>query len=281
MSERHHPSLPEGHYLTLDDGLTMHYHDVGEGPAVVFLHGSGPGASGYSNFKGNFPYFAEHGLRALVPDLLGYGYSSQPADQSYDLDWQVDGIAAFCRALGLTKVSLVGNSLGGALAIRFALRFPEQVTNLVLMAPGGLETRETYMEMKGIRTMMGAIYRDGVTLEGMRRTFALQLYDSSSVSEDTVSERYAIGRHQPLSVFKTLRVPYLADSLHEITAPVLALWGVQDQFCPVSGALTIATQCPNAEVILLSRCGHWVMVEYQALFNQRCVEFLQRGRSQP
>ncbi len=268
--------LPEGSYADVGADLRLHYHELGCGDAAIFLHGSGPGASGWSNFHQNMRYLSDRGQRAIAPDLLGYGYSSKPTgtERGYHLDVQVEALAAFCEALDLSRVALIGNSMGGAVAIRFAARHPALVSRLVLMAPGGRETRETYMGMRCIRTMMGAIYKEGVTLEGMRRTFRLQLYDPEQVSDAIIQARYAIAKNQPLDVFKTMRVPNLVEELEQISCPVLALWGADDQFCPVSGAVTLATRVANARVIMLSRCGHWVMVEQPELFNRTVAAFL-------
>ncbi len=76
-------AVPEGKYVEIGDGLRVHYHEAGTGPVVLFLHGSGPGASGWSNFRHNYPAFAEAGFRAIVPDTLGYGYSSKPDGIDY------------------------------------------------------------------------------------------------------------------------------------------------------------------------------------------------------
>jgi 4,5:9,10-diseco-3-hydroxy-5,9,17-trioxoandrosta-1(10),2-diene-4-oate hydrolase len=267
-------ALPEGQFVTLPSGHRMHYHTAGEGHPVVFVHGSGPGASGWSNFKGNYPFFAKHGYRTLVPDSLGYGFSDKP-DEKYTLDFLVDGLVGFCDALGLEQVSLVGNSLGGAMCIRMATRHPERVHKLVLMAPGGLEDRETYMGMKGIRTMMGPIYGpEGVTREGLWRTFRLQLFDPSDITEQTIDERWQIAEDQPLHVFKRLRVDDLRPELAQVKAPTLVLWGRDDQFCPVSGASTLAAALEDVRVVQLARCGHWVMVEYTQLFNRWSIDFL-------
>jgi 4,5:9,10-diseco-3-hydroxy-5,9,17-trioxoandrosta-1(10),2-diene-4-oate hydrolase len=72
-------------------------------------------------------------------------------------------------------------------------------------------------------------------------------------------------------------VPHLTPRLEELQCPVLGFWGVNDKFCPVSGALALATKVPKARVITLSRCGHWVMVEYPDLFNRMTLDFLARG----
>ena len=81
--------IPLDQFAELDNGLRLHYLDVGQGPVVVWLHGSGPGASGYSNFKGNYPAFAAAGFRNIVLDLPGFGRSDKPADVQYNLDFFV------------------------------------------------------------------------------------------------------------------------------------------------------------------------------------------------
>lgn len=267
-------AVPEGKYADVGDGLRIHYHELGEGEPVLFLHGSGPGASGWSNFKHNFPYFAERGFRVIVPDTLGYGHSSK-ADCDHDLSYVVGGVQRLLDAIGVSSCAVVGNSHGGAMAIRLALDRPELVTKLVLMAPGGLEERDAYMGMRGIRTMMKVFLSpEGITREGMRKVFSLQLHDPSLVTDELIEERFQIAATQPKRVLVTLNVPHLAPELPKLECPVFALWGVDDQFCPPSGAMRIATSCRRSRVLLLSECGHWVMVEHRELFNRLCVDFL-------
>ena len=93
--------LPQGKYAQCANGHRMHYLDVGEGPVVVFLHGSGPGASGHSNFKGNYPYLVERGYRCIVPDHIGMGLSDKPDDgrYRYTLDSRVADFSAFMEKM--------------------------------------------------------------------------------------------------------------------------------------------------------------------------------------
>jgi 4,5:9,10-diseco-3-hydroxy-5,9,17-trioxoandrosta-1(10),2-diene-4-oate hydrolase len=268
-------AVPEGKYADVGDGLRVHYQELGEGQPLVFLHGSGPGASGFSNFKRNYPYFAERGFRTLIPDTLGFGYSSRPDNIDYGLDFLVGKLAKFLDQVGVARAAVVGNSHGGALAIQLALTHPELVTKLVLMAPGGLEERETYMKMEGIRTMMSVfLAKDGITRDGMRKVFGLQLYDPLFLTDEIVEERFQIAEHQPKRVLTSLNVPHLTTRLGDIRCPIFALWGVNDKFCPVSGAMRIAESCKRSRVMLLSECGHWVMVEHTDLFNRLCLDFL-------
>jgi 4,5:9,10-diseco-3-hydroxy-5,9,17-trioxoandrosta-1(10),2-diene-4-oate hydrolase len=271
-------AVPEGKYADIGDGLRVHYQEEGTGPAVVWFHGSGPGASGWSNFRRNYPVVAKAGFRSLVPDTLGFGYSSKP-DVDYGMDFVVGAVKRFFDKVGIEKAALIGNSHGGAVAIKFALDNPDRVSRLVLMAPGGLEEREAYMKMEGIRVMMKAFFKpEGITRESLRTVFGLQLHDPAQVTDEIIEERYQIAVNQPKRVMASLQVPHLAPELPKLTMPVLGFWGTTDRFCPSTGAMRIAEGCPDARVMVLSRCGHWVMVEHAELFNRMCVEFLKEGR---
>jgi 4,5:9,10-diseco-3-hydroxy-5,9,17-trioxoandrosta-1(10),2-diene-4-oate hydrolase len=116
---------------------------------------------------------------------------------------------------------------------------------------------------------------DGITRDGMRTVFQLQLFDPSLLDDETLVERLAVAVTQPKRVMTTLAVPHLAPRLGELTCPVLGFWGMDDQFCPVSGATTLARNVRDARVTLLSRCGHWVMVEHPELFNRATLDFLE------
>ena len=270
-------AVPEGAYADVGSGITMHFHDSGEGSrgAVVFVHGSGPGASGWSNFKGNFPFLAERGYRTIVPDTLGYGYSTKPESGTYSLDDVGAQYKALIDSLGLERVTLVGNSQGGAIAIAMALNYPRLVDKLVLMAPGALEKREVYMEMEGIRAMLRVLFKEGVSKETLRKVFALQLHDSSKVTDETIEERYQVAMTQHKDNIARIQVVNQEDRLSEIECPVLCFWGMDDKFCPSSGAPKIAERCPNSRTMLIGNCGHWVMVEYPKLFNELTLKFLE------
>ena len=143
-------SLPKQASTTqVKSGHTMAWREMGEGPAVVFIHGSGLGASGHSNFKQNYPVIGAAGYRSIVPDLIGYGWSSSSATSI--IRWTC--LATRCWSCwmrsGSKRRTLVGNSLGGAIAIDIALKRPELVEKLVMMAPGGIEPREAYFAMSG------------------------------------------------------------------------------------------------------------------------------------
>ena len=273
--------IPEGKYLDIGDisGLPqrVHYHEQGEGEVVIFLHGAGGGASGYSNFKGNYPVFAEAGYRSIVPDLIGYGLSSKPDLPQYDLDLFIAGVKGLVDGLGLKNITLLGNSLGGAVALGYALAYPDDVARLILMAPGGVEDIDTYLAMPGIAHMF-EIYKSGKTgADAMRAVMTMQLFDPSLLTEEIINERAPIALTQTDAARSILKVPNMTTRLHELRCPVFGFWGVNDQFNPASGAAKLLDNCPNARMVMLNRCGHWVQVEHRELFNRSCIDFMQNG----
>ena len=272
--------IPFGKQATLQNGLTLHYHEAGSGTPVVFLHGSGPGASGYSNFKENYPVFAQHGHRVIVPDLPGYGLSSKPEDAEYVLDFFVTALRQFLQVLGITRCALVGNSLGGAIALKYALDYPGDVTQLVLMAPGGVEERETYFRMEGIQKMVSLFTGRLLNPDTMRELLTLLVHDPALVTDALVAERLGVCNTQPTTVLSTMRVPNLTERLGELACPVLGFWGTDDKFNPVGGVMKLMEHCRNARFLLVNRCGHWVMVEHRDEFNRMCLDFLSKEEGQ-
>ena len=269
--------IPLDQFAELDSGLRLHYLDVGQGPVVVWLHGSGPGASGSSNFKGNYPAFTEAGFRNIVLDLPGFGRSDKPSDVQYNLDFFVANLNAFLGKIGVTKCTLLGNSLGGAISIGQALAHPDTVERLILMAPGGVEERETYFRMEGIVRMVETFAKGPMGPVEMRHVMSLQVFDPSMLDDSIINERSAIAPSQPANLFSTMMVPNMTTRLHEIKAPIFGFWGTDDKFNPHTGALKVIENAPNARMTLLNRCGHWVQVEHSDLFNRSCIDFLTKG----
>jgi 4,5:9,10-diseco-3-hydroxy-5,9,17-trioxoandrosta-1(10),2-diene-4-oate hydrolase len=260
--------------IRLASGYEMHRSEIGTGAPIVFIHGSGPGASGSSNFRPNLGAFAAAGYRVIAPDLIGYGGSSKPSDVEYTLDFFVDTLVEELDRLEIERCTLVGNSLGGAIAIRIALDRPALVDKLIMMAPGGIETRETYFAMPGIQRMVGGFTSEGFDEARMRAIVTNLVYDPACVTDSLVAERFAVAKTQPKEVLSTMRVPDLSPRLGELTQPILGFWGLDDGFCPASGAAKFLTACQDVRFVTFNRCGHWVMVERAEEFNRYALGFL-------
>ena len=216
----------------LPSGFELHYLESGSGLPVVFLHGSGPGASAYSNFKQNFPALVDAGYRAVLPDLIGFGHSDKPAGIDYTLDLFSSTLVELLDALDLGNCVLVGNSLGGAVALRIAIDHPGRVRKLVLMAPGGIESRETYFNMPGIQKMVSGFVGEGFDRAGLRRILELLVFDPRHVTDELVEERFNVLQTQPKDVLARMKIPDLTPELAKVRCPVLALNGEKDLQVP-------------------------------------------------
>src|SRR5580693_5630993 len=157
--------------------------EAGNGLPVVMLHGGGPGAAGVSNYSRNIDSLAEH-FRVIVPDLPGYGRSSKGVDGSDPFGYLADTIRALLDALGIDRASLVGNSYGGACALRLALDTPERVDKLVLMGPGGIGTTRA-LPTAGLNSLLSYSGGGGPSREKLETFIRNYLvYDGASVPDD-------------------------------------------------------------------------------------------------
>ena len=124
--------------VTLDvQGRRIHLTEAGHGPPLLMLHGGGPGASGMSNYSRNAIALAER-FRVIVPDMPGYGSSSKGINAEDPFGDLANSMLGLLDALQIDRAHVMGNSLGGACALRMALDRPERVGRLVLMGPGGV-----------------------------------------------------------------------------------------------------------------------------------------------
>jgi 4,5:9,10-diseco-3-hydroxy-5,9,17-trioxoandrosta-1(10),2-diene-4-oate hydrolase len=271
--------LPQDKFADCANGYRIHYIDQGEGDVVVFLHGSGPGASGHSNFKGNYPYLVEAGYRCVIPDHIGYGFSDKPDDVDHPLSFFVECIKQTLDVAGVTKCTLIGNSLGGAIALGLALEYPDLIEKLILMAPGGLSELPEYQAMNGMQKVF-KVFGSGepVTHAVMKDLFATGLmHDPKFATDELVEERTQIMEIMNGHVMATMQVPVLVDRLSELSCPVLGFWGMDEQMMPEGGIMAMAKNINHLRLILVTECGHWVMVEHEAMFNRSCLDFLQNG----
>lgn len=255
-------------------GYEISVAEGGEGPAIVFLHGSGPGASGASNFRLNADAFVAAGYRVILPDLIGYGASSKPEGIDYTLAVFTDTVFDALGQADVSSAILIGNSLGGGVAMQMAFDHPGFVEKLVMMAPGCIEELPVYFAMPGIAKMKTSFGSPEFSLEDQRELIQRLVYDPSVVTDALVRERYEVARTQSKDVLARMRTPNLAPRLGELTMPVLGFWGMQDIFCPATGANRFLEACQDVRFMTFNQVGHWVQVERAEEFNRYTLAFL-------
>lgn len=264
---------------------TLHLSEIGAGPALVMLHGGGPGANGLSNYQQNLPALAER-FRVILPDQPGFGKSFRPNES--DLDAQsiteitVDALIAALDVLKVDRFHLLGNSLGGAAAIALAQRYPDRVTNLVLMAPGGGWLPFGPTPTEGQKEMFRYFNGDGPTLRKMQSFIAVMTAEPKRW-RDTAQARYEASLdpthiefyHRLNSHFaKRHGMDPLWRDLHKVIAPTLLLWGRDDRTITLDGAQLMLKQLRDVQLHVFGNCGHWVQLERQADFERLVTDFL-------
>ncbi|SKI12697.1 alpha/beta fold hydrolase [Mycobacteroides abscessus] len=268
-------------------GKDIFYAEIGSGAAAILLHGGGPGATGTSNYSRNIDALAKH-FRVIVPDMPGYGRSTKCLNQSDPFGYLADTMRGLLDLLGIDTAHLIGNSYGGAAALRLALDTPHRVGKLVLMGPGGIGTTRN-LPTAGLNSLLGYYGGDGPTrdkLEAFIRTYLV--YDGASVPDDLIDLRYQaaidpeVVANPPLrrpagpTALRTLwRMDLTRDSrLKSLATPTLVLWGQDDKVNRPSGGPMLASMMPNAQLVMTSSTGHWMQWERARFFNQLVADFL-------
>ncbi|MEU6408203.1 alpha/beta fold hydrolase [Microbispora sp. NPDC046933] len=260
--------------------------ETGEGPALVMLHGGGPGASGVSNYHQNLPALSRR-FRVVLPDQPGFGGSYRPTEEDLDersiTEITVDALFQALDALGIDTFHLLGNSLGGAAAIAMAQQRPDRVTRLVLMAPGGGWLPFGPTPTEGQKEMFRYYNGGGPSEKKMAAFIRAMVFDHKQFGEDVVKARYEASLDESHVAFyhrynaafaKRGGMDPLWKDLHKIKAPTLLLWGRDDRTITLDGAQLMLKQIRDVQLHVFGRCGHWVQLERQREFEDLVTRFL-------
>ena len=265
----------------------LRYHEAGDGPPLVLLHGSGPGVTGWRNFSGNLAALAGH-FRCLVLEFPGFGVSD-PTDE-HPMRAAVPAVTRLLDGLGIGRADVVGNSMGGIVATQVALAHPDRVRRLVTI--GGIGTSLlSPAPSEGIRLLME--FTDDPTRERLVQWLHSMVYDPALVTEELIEERWEQAT-EPGTLASARRMygkaafaagaaaakassapPYWA-LLAKLAAPTLITWGRDDRVSPVDMALMAMRLIPDAELHVFPNCGHWVMIEQKAAWESVVLSFLTR-----
>jgi 2-hydroxy-6-oxonona-2,4-dienedioate hydrolase/4,5:9,10-diseco-3-hydroxy-5,9,17-trioxoandrosta-1(10),2-diene-4-oate hydrolase len=256
----------------------------GTGDAVLLLHGGGPGATGMSNYARNVDALARR-YRVLVPDLPGYGRSSKDVDQSDPFGDLAAAMCGLLDAMGIEQAHIVGNSYGGAAALRLALDRPGRVARMVLMGPGGIGTTRA-LPTAGLKRLLAYYSGEGPTRAKLERFIREDLvHDGTAVPPELIEQRYQASidpdvvanppLRRPAGLRTLVRMDLTRDKrLSRLATPTLVLWGAQDRVNRPSGARLLAERLPQCDLYLVARTGHWVQWERPDLFNALTIAFL-------
>ena len=269
--------------------MRLHYHESGKGqdgtPPVVLLHGGGPGASAWSNFGRNLPVFSA-GFRTLMLDQPGFGESDSPAVEGNYFTFAARALASLLDHLGIDRVHLVGNSLGGGTAVRFALSYPDRAGKLVLMGPGGLSLNLFAPDpTEGVSRLAEFGAPPGPSKEKMAAFLRTLVFNKKLITDELVDERYEhASRPERIAAMAALGMSFydpataqdgmLWREVHRLRNEVLLIWGREDRVNPLDGALIALKQIRKAQLHVFSGCGHWAQLEKFDEFNRLSIGFL-------
>ena len=264
----------------------IHYNDVGpaHGQAVVMLHGSGPGASGWANFHRNIDPLVAAGYRVILIDMPGWSKSDaflNTGGSRSDFNGHI--VKGMLDHLNVARAHVIGNSMGGHSTTAFALAHPDRVGKLVLMGGGtGGPSQFVPMPTEGIK-LINLVYREP-TLENVKRMMNVFVYDAGALTDDLLQLRVdnMLARRDHLENWvKSLaanpkQFSDYGPRLGEVKAPTLIIWGRDDRFVPFDIGLRLLWGMPNAEMHIFNRCGHWAQWEHADKFNRMVLEFFQQ-----
>src|SRR5690625_46611 len=272
--------------VTTEQGV-LRYHEAGDGPPLLLLHGSGLGVTGWGNFGALLPAFAAH-HRCLVLEFPGFGVSDDFG--GHPMVTAFEAVGQFADALGLVQFSIVGNSMGGGVGINYAIANPDKVRRLVTV--GGIGTNLlTPGPAEGIRLLQDFV--EEPSRERLVRWLHSMVYDPALVTDELIEQRWklasdaetlaAMRRMYGKEAFAAMTKMMAASKgplpwavMHRVQCPTLVTWGRDDRVSPLDMALIPMRTIPNAEFHVFPNCGHWTMIEAKDAFTSVVLDFLRR-----
>ncbi|RMI28001.1 alpha/beta fold hydrolase [Nocardia stercoris] len=269
------------------DAGVLRYHEAGDGPPLLLLHGSGPGVTGWRNFRGNLGLFAEH-FRCLVLEFPGFGVSDDFG--GHPMVTALDAVVRFVDALGLERVDIVGNSMGGGVALNYAIAHPERVGKIVTI--GGIG-KNIFSPGPGEGIKLLQEFTENPTRERLIEWLHSMVFDPALVTTELIEERWtqatdpatldsARRMYSKAAFAMMVKAMEASDApppwamLHKVKAPTLVTWGRDDRVSPLDMALIPMRTIPRAELHVFPNCGHWAMIEQKAAFESAVLAFLTR-----
>ncbi|MGQ4601248.1 alpha/beta fold hydrolase [Nocardia sp. R6R-6] len=268
--------------VAMVDGIPVHYHDVGAGEPIVFLHSYGPGSNAWITWFRVLPYFVKR-YRCIMLDLANYGKTG-PIVFREPIHYVHARLAlGLMDSLGIEKAHIVGNSQGGQAAFVFAYRYPHRTAKLVWGA-GHIGTAYGYRNEyllavhpeQGAMAAMQAV--EEPSSENFRRYLEQHIWDPSLVTEELVEyvrTNYFGSPEIRAAAQECVSEPYdHSEALASLDVPNLIIWGRQDRMCMVEIGINALNLTPNSQLVVFRDTGHWVPFERPAEYAGHVLTFL-------
>ncbi|MCL2583572.1 MAG: alpha/beta fold hydrolase [Streptosporangiales bacterium] len=259
----------------------LRYYEAGQGTPVILLHGSGPGATGWSNFSGNIEALAES-FHVYAVDMPGWGESDPITVDTLD---HVETAVQFMDALNIEAAAFVGNSMGGHTSIKLAIKHPGRVTHLITMGAPVSMTQKMFVAgdgpSEGLKQLVEA-YRDP-SADNMRKLVEIMCFDKQRFATPELAKARsdaALARPEHLrNYLEGLPVTPLGgwaslEDIPKITVPSMFIHGRDDRVVSFEQSLYLVSAVANSRLVLLNQCGHWAMIEHAEEFNRLVADFV-------
>lgn len=257
-------------------GIRTNYLESGTGDPVVLIHGSGPGVTAHANWRLTIPDLAKR-YRVLAPDMVGFGYTERPDGIDFDVQTWADQVVGFLDALSIPQASLVGNSFGGAIALRVAAQHPARVQRLVLMGSVGVPFPLT--------NALDAVWGYQPSLENMRGLLDVFAYSRKLVTDELAEVRYRAsiepGFQESFSAMfpapRQRHVDAMVTSDEQIAGlphETLIIHGRDDRVIPLRTSGRLLQLIERSQLHVFGQCGHWTQIERSTEFNRLLDDFL-------
>ena len=260
-------------------GIKTSYLEAGSGEPVLMLHGSGPGVSGTANWQYTIGPLSQR-FHVLAPDIVGFGDTERPEDVVYSLRTWTDHVWAFLDAHGIKKTAIVGNSLGGRIALQMATDSPQRISRMVLMGSPGVGMTPT----EGLAALRAYEPSHEAMRHMLRTYFAV---NPALITDELVKIRYeasiANGAWDAYRAMffdpkhKGSELAITADEVSAIATPTLLVHGREDKVVPLAVSVNMLDLMPNADLHVFSRCGHWTQIERADEFSALVADYLERS----
>lgn len=271
---------PEGKFAQAGK-VRIHYHEFGTGYPLICIHGAGPGATAWSNFKGNVGELSKH-FRAILMDMPQYGKSDKPFIEGGRLSFLARTINDFMDVLAIKKAHILGNSMGGQAALKLAIDYPDRADRIAVIGSSPIKAGSIFqpMPLEGIRAIRNYYRGEGPTLAKMRQVLESLVSNTSLITDDLVRERFEASTDPgTVELFKkgTPDAEDLYFELVNVKSKTLLLWGQDDRAGALDVALLMLRRLQDARLYLFPRCGHWAQVEHRDEFNRVVIQFFKDG----